>query len=47
MEKEALPMLKNLEEKMKLEFDYEINWDDLPNNWKLIIYQKLIPPLLN
>lgn len=29
------------------EFDYEIVWDDLPNNWKLMIYHQLIPPLLN
>jgi hypothetical protein len=29
------------------EFDYEINWDDLPQSWQVIIYFQLIPPLLN
>lgn len=32
---------------MNDEFDYEINWDDLPNSWQILIYYQLIPPLLN
>jgi hypothetical protein len=29
------------------DYDYEIDWNDLPKSWQKIIYYYLIPPLLN